>query len=89
MSSKFPYSILMEVEVTEGVPNKWSTLYVMSSRVLFASLWKQIIDGRVKISFFGKKAGTVKALNSALLSSAQALINAQKLGDQLFLCSID
>ena len=30
---------------------------------------------------------TVKALNSALLSSAQALISAQKLGDQLFLCS--
>ena len=32
---------------------------------------------------------TVKALNSALLSSAQALISAQKLGDQLFLCTIE
>ena len=40
--------------------------------------------------FFWKKLydpTTVKALNSALLSSAQALISAQKLGDQLFLCS--
>ena len=30
---------------------------------------------------------TVKALNSALLSSGKALISGQKLGDQLFLCS--
>ena len=30
---------------------------------------------------------TVKALNSALLSSGKALISGQKLDDQLFLCS--
>ena len=34
-----------------------------------------------------KNIDTVKALNSALLSSGKALISGQKLGDQLFLCS--
>ena len=43
---------------------------------------------RVRYGFF-IRIRTVKALNSALLSSAQALISAQKLGDQLFLCSIN
>ena len=34
-----------------------------------------------------KVDSTVKALNSALLSSGKALISGQKLGDQLFICS--